>query len=140
MSLTESSPTEVARAASIASGSLSTLSLSARNDALTVLHDALKDARSTILAANSIDVEAATKAAENGELSQSVLKRLDLSRKGKYDDMLKGILDVRELEDPGGWKTCNEIKTCVPVDANISFQLGRSLFEQNWMMVWNWRG
>ena len=101
MSLTESSPVEVARAASTASRSLATLPVKARNDALTILHDALRDARTQILAANARDVEAASKAAENGELSQSVLKRLDLSRKGKYDDMLKGILDVRELEDPG---------------------------------------
>ena len=53
-----------------------------------------------ILAANAQDLELATKAAENGELSQSVLKRLDLGRKGKWEDMLQGILDVRDLVDP----------------------------------------
>jgi len=102
MSLTDSSSIEVAQTASIASRSLATLPVKARNEALTTLYDALKDAKSKILAANARDVEVAAKAAEDGELSQSVLKRLDLSRKGKYEDMLKGILDVRELEDPSG--------------------------------------
>jgi len=26
---------------------------------------------------------------------------LDLGRKGKWEEMLKGVLDVRDLEDPG---------------------------------------
>ena len=65
------------------------------------MYDALQEAKDTILAANAKDLELATKAAENGELSQSVLKRLDLGRKGKWEDMMQGILDVRELEDPG---------------------------------------
>jgi glutamate-5-semialdehyde dehydrogenase len=140
MSLTESSPTEIARAASIASRSLATLPASARNEALTTLHDALKDARSTILAANAKDVEAATRAAENGELSQSVLKRLDLSRKGKYEDMLKGILDVRELEDPGGWEilqcSCDNIQD----RTDEFFQSERLLYEWSWMTDLNYRG
>jgi glutamate-5-semialdehyde dehydrogenase len=47
------------------------------------------------------DLELAKKAAENGQLSLSILSRLDLGKKGKWEDMLKGILDVRGLEDPG---------------------------------------
>lgn len=101
MSVTNSSPLEVAKAASSASRSLAILPAYARNDALTAIHQALADAKKEILAANARDVEIATKAAENGRLSQSVLKRLDLARKGKWEDMLKGILDVRDLEDPG---------------------------------------
>ena len=65
------------------------------------MHGALQQPKDTILTANAKDVELATKAAENGELSQSVLKRLDLGKKGKWEDMLQGILDVRDLEDPG---------------------------------------
>lgn len=61
----------------------------------------MQEAKDTILEANAKDLELATKAAEDGELSQSVLKRLDLGRKGKWEDMLQGILDVRDLEDPG---------------------------------------
>lgn len=101
MSLTESSPLKAAKAASIASRSLATLSVKARNDALTAIHDALLLEREHILQANAQDVAAATKAAQDGNLSQAVLKRLDLGRAGKYDDMLQGILDVRRLEDPG---------------------------------------
>ena len=100
MSLTNSSPIEVAKAASISSRSLAVLSTNARNDTLTAVHDALHASKETILAANAKDLQLATKAAENGELSQSVLKRLDLGRKGKWEEMLQGILDVRDLEDP----------------------------------------
>ncbi|KAM0800747.1 glutamate semialdehyde dehydrogenase [Usnea florida] len=100
MSLTDSSPLEIAKVASISSRNLAILPTQARNDALTAIHKALQEAKATILATNARDLELATKAAEDGELSQSVLKRLDLGRKGKWEDMLQGILDVRELEDP----------------------------------------
>lgn len=100
MSLTDSSPLEVAKAASISSQNLAILPTQARNDALTAIHGALQEAKDSILAANAQDVELATKAAEDGELSHSVLKRLDLGRKGKWEDMLQGILDVRDLDDP----------------------------------------
>ena len=101
MSLTDSSPLQVAKEASISSKSLAILPTRARNDALTAIHTALQEAKDTILAANARDLELATKAAEDGKLSQSVLKRLDLGRKGKWEDMLQGVLDVRDLEDPG---------------------------------------
>lgn len=102
MSLTESSPSEAAKAASVASRNLATLSLSDRNAALTAMHSALVTAKQDILRMNMKDLVSARQAASNGTLSQSVLKRLDLGRPGKYDDMLQGILDVRDLEDPGG--------------------------------------
>ena len=101
MSLTDSSPLEVAQAASTASRSLAVLNYAARNEALVYIHESLQAAKKEILVANAKDLELATTAAENGELSQSVLKRLDLSRKGKWEDMLQGILDVRDLDDPG---------------------------------------
>ena len=101
MSLTDSSPLEIAKVASVSSRNLAILPAQARNDALTAIHKALQEAKDTVLAANARDLELAAKAAEDGELSQSVLKRLDLGRKGKWEDMLQGILDVRELEDPG---------------------------------------
>jgi glutamate-5-semialdehyde dehydrogenase len=100
MSLTDSSAVEIAKTASVASRRLATLADADRNEALTALHHALSINKTSILEANAKDVEAATKAAENGSLSHSVLKRLDLSRPGKYDDMLQGILSVRDLKDP----------------------------------------
>ncbi|OGM39545.1 gamma-glutamyl phosphate reductase [Aspergillus bombycis] len=105
MSLTESSAIDIARTASLASRGLATLSEADRNGALTALHDALLRHKESILEANARDVEMASRAAASGNLSQSVLKRLDLSRPGKYDDMLKGILDVRDLQDPIGHVT-----------------------------------
>ena len=100
MSLTDSSPLEVAKAASLSSRSLAILPLRERNDALTAIHHTLLQSKDSILAENAKDVELATQAAVDGTLSQSVLNRLDLSRKGKWDDMLQGILDVRDLDDP----------------------------------------
>jgi glutamate-5-semialdehyde dehydrogenase len=102
MSLTNALPAEAAKAARSASHVLATLPIAARNNALTALHEALSNAKTDILAANSQDLISAKKAAENGELSNSIVARLDLGKKGKWEDMLKGITDVRELEDPGG--------------------------------------
>jgi glutamate-5-semialdehyde dehydrogenase len=101
MSLTNAQPVEVAQAAQSASRILATLSAAARNDALVALHEGLSRAKGDILAANARDLAAARKAAEDGELSTSIMSRLDLGKKGKYEDMLRGIMDVRELEDPG---------------------------------------
>jgi hypothetical protein len=101
MSLTNAKPSDAAQEAKSASHVLATLSASARNDALTAIHLGLTNARDEILAANARDLELARQAAADGKLSQSLVSRLDLGRKGKWEDMLKGILDVRELEDPG---------------------------------------
>ncbi|KAK1771023.1 Aldehyde/histidinol dehydrogenase [Phialemonium atrogriseum] len=102
MSLSNSTPLEAAQAAKEASHVLAVLPTSARNDALTAVHSALDAARDEILAANARDLEAARQAAADGYLSQSLVSRLDLGRKGKWEDMLRGILDVRDLEDPVG--------------------------------------
>ncbi|KFH45880.1 gamma-glutamyl phosphate reductase-like protein [Hapsidospora chrysogenum ATCC 11550] len=102
MSLTAESPEAAASSAKLASFTLATLPAKARNAALETIHDALAAAKDDILAANARDLEAARKAAADGSLSQSLVSRLDLGRKGKWDDMLKGILDVRDLEDPIG--------------------------------------
>lgn len=101
MSLTNASPEQAARAAKISSRKLATLGVDARNAALEAIHDALEQSRESILTANARDLELAKLSAANGKLSPSILKRLDLGRSGKYDDMLKGIRDVQELEDPG---------------------------------------
>ncbi|KAI5285422.1 hypothetical protein KEM54_000588, partial [Ascosphaera aggregata] len=102
MSLTDSSPADAARDAASAARQLATLSDANRREALSALYDALESQRDAVLAANARDVEAASKAAASGQLRQSLLKRLDLSKPGKYEDMLQGILDVRDLEDPIG--------------------------------------
>jgi glutamate-5-semialdehyde dehydrogenase len=101
MSLTNALPADAAKAAKTASHILATLPAAARNNALTAIHAALSASKEEILAANARDLALAKKAAEDGELSLSIVSRLDLGKKGKWEDMLKGILDVRELEDPG---------------------------------------
>ncbi|POR39197.1 Putative gamma-glutamyl phosphate reductase, partial [Tolypocladium paradoxum] len=50
--------------------------------------------------ANARDLERARRA--DAALSEALLSRLDLGRQGKWDDMLRGILDVRALDDPVG--------------------------------------
>jgi glutamate-5-semialdehyde dehydrogenase len=100
MSLTNATPLEVAQAAQLGSRQLAVLSTEERNAALTAIHDALAQGKEEVLAANVRDLEAANKAAAGGTLSASLVKRLDLGKPGKYEDMLQGILDVKELEDP----------------------------------------
>lgn len=100
MSLTNASPEAAASAARTASFALATLPASARNAALDAVHDALAAAKEVILAANARDLDLARKAAADGRLSHALVSRLDLGKKGKWEDMLKGILDVRDLDDP----------------------------------------
>ncbi|KAF2877913.1 Aldehyde/histidinol dehydrogenase [Massariosphaeria phaeospora] len=100
MSLTNATPLAVAQAARLGSRNLAVLPTDERNAALTAIHHALADGKDAVLAANAKDLEAAHKAADGGTLSQSLVKRLDLGKTGKYEDMLQGILDVRDLDDP----------------------------------------
>ncbi|KAH7356313.1 Aldehyde/histidinol dehydrogenase [Pyrenochaeta sp. MPI-SDFR-AT-0127] len=100
MSLTNATPIEVAQAARLGSRKLAVLSTEERNAALTAMHEALANGKEEVLAANTKDLEDANKAAAGGTLSASLVKRLDLGKPGKYEDMLQGILDVRDLEDP----------------------------------------
>lgn len=110
MSLTDATPLDIAQAARLGSRRLAVLSTQDRNHALTSIHAELANAREEILAANARDLEAATKAAADGQLSQSLVKRLDLGKKGKFEDMLQGILDVRGLDDPS-----------TPINPSVSF-------------------
>ncbi|KAF5619882.1 glutamate-5-semialdehyde dehydrogenase [Fusarium tjaetaba] len=102
MSLTNASPEAAASAAKTASFTLATLPASERNNALEAIHAALTASKDEILAANAKDLDLAKKAADEGGLSQALVSRLDLGKKGKWEDMLKGILDVRDLNDPIG--------------------------------------
>ena len=100
MSLTNATPLDIAQSAREGSRTLAVLKTEERNAALTAIHKALADGKEEVLAANAKDLEAANKAAAGGTLSASLVKRLDLGKPGKYEDMLQGILDVVELEDP----------------------------------------
>lgn len=100
MSLNNASAEEAATAAQLASRTLAVLSEEQRNDALVAIHHALVSHMSEILAANKQDMAVAGEAAHAGTLSQTLVKRLDLSKPGKYEDMLKGIMQVKDLPDP----------------------------------------
>ncbi|KHN96681.1 Glutamate-5-semialdehyde dehydrogenase [Metarhizium album ARSEF 1941] len=102
MSLTSATPEAAAKEAKTASFALASLPASARNAALDAIHAALSASKHDILAANARDLELAKKAAVDGALGEALVSRLDLAKKGKWEDMLKGILDVRDLEDPVG--------------------------------------
>ena len=106
MSLTHATPLEVAQAAQAGSRTLAVLSTDQRNQALTAMHGALAARRADVLAANARDLEAARRAVADGRLSESLVKRLDLGRGSKYDDMLHGILQVRALADPSRSRGC----------------------------------
>lgn len=75
---------------------------SERNVALDAIRASLADARDEVLAANKQDMAAAAPLVESGQLSASLLSRLDLGRPGKYDAMLAGITDVALLPAPTG--------------------------------------
>ncbi|PVI00500.1 gamma-glutamyl phosphate reductase GPR [Periconia macrospinosa] len=115
MSLTNATPLEVAKAARVGSRRLAVLSTEERNAALTAIHQALTDGKDEVLAANRQDLDDANRAAAGGTLSQSLVKRLDLGKPGKYEDMLQGILDVRDLEDP-----INKVTARTLLDDNLT--------------------
>lgn len=102
MATAAAAPAEIARTSSLASRVLKTISGSDRSAALTAVYEHLQAAKDQILEANRKDLEAAEEQAKAGKLSLSLIKRLDLWKPGKWEDMVQGILDVRDLEDPGG--------------------------------------
>lgn len=89
---------QIARDASKAFGVLKSLSNEQRSDALKRISEALRLARSDVLAANKKDMDAA----KEQNLDYSLVKRLDLSRGDTYDAMVQGVLDVANLDDPVG--------------------------------------
>lgn len=89
---------EVAHAARKAANSLKTATNDQRTAALKAIHDRLRDDKDKILEANRLDLELA----ESADLSPALIKRLDLTRPGKFDSMLQGVLDVAALDDPAG--------------------------------------
>jgi glutamate-5-semialdehyde dehydrogenase len=133
MSVTNALPVDAASAAKSASHILATLPSSSRDNALTAIHTALSLAKDEILAANARDLVQARKAAENGELSLSIVSRLDLGKKGKWEDMLKGILDVRGLEDPG-----TDPHTTSRASLTPELKLARLLYVQDLTMGLIW--
>lgn len=88
----------IAKAGNKAFITLKTLTNDERSGALRKIHDALKESKTEILKGNQIDLDNAIK----NNVADSLIKRLDLSKGGKFDSMLQGILDVANLDDPIG--------------------------------------
>ncbi|MCM1288331.1 MAG: glutamate-5-semialdehyde dehydrogenase [Clostridium sp.] len=88
---------ELGKKAKAASRSLAKLGQTEKNDALLAVADALIKKADEIIAANSIDMEAAKK---NG-MSEALLDRLLLTRE-RLADMAEGVRQVAALDDPIG--------------------------------------
>jgi len=87
---------------------LSNANTSDKNETLLLMAKALNRNRKKILEANALDMAEAKKLLEKGELTESLVKRLEVTD-SKIDDMISGIKDVAKLEDPVG-KTLSGIE------------------------------
>lgn len=92
---------ELAKKAKAASKKIATLPVGVKNTALLNIAKNLKDNKDKIFEANKKDLEAAFPLVELGKLSQSTFNRLKLDE-NKMRDMIQGIIDISNLEDPIG--------------------------------------
>ena len=92
---------QIAHDAKIASKKLVCLSKDVKNKALLAIAEAIENNKNNILAANHEDLIAANALLNSGEINQSVYNRLKLDE-NKLRDMIQGIVDIYELEDPIG--------------------------------------
>ncbi len=92
---------EIAKKAKQASKKVASLKTEIKNKALLNIAEALEQHKDKIFEANKLDLENAKKLVELGKLSQSVYNRLKLDE-NKMRDMIQGIVDICELDDPIG--------------------------------------
>lgn len=92
---------EIAKAAKEASKKMAGISISVRNSALLNIAKYLEEKKDRIFSANKSDLEGAKLLLEQGKLTQSVYNRLKLDE-NKMRDMIQGIIDISNLEDPIG--------------------------------------
>ncbi|KAJ4473654.1 gamma-glutamyl phosphate reductase [Lentinula aciculospora] len=93
---------DIAAAAKTAFQEAQTLPSTERIVALHEILKSLNASKTEILLANEEDMRAAEAEVKAGNMSETLLKRLDLNRGDKWDSMLQGILDVAALPDPTG--------------------------------------
>lgn len=89
----------LAQNAKLSSFTLASLSTLTKNQALQNIAKKLDENKFEILKENAKDLEEAKKLLESGEINQSTFNRLKLDD-NKMRDMVKGIEDVKRLEDP----------------------------------------
>ena len=90
---------KLAQEAKLASYTLASLSTLEKNQALKAVADKLEENKELILQENAKDLEEAKSLLESGEINHSTFNRLKLDD-NKMRDMIKGIRDVKKLEDP----------------------------------------
>ena len=92
---------ELAKNAKVASKKMAVLPVGLKNSALLNIAKKLKENKDKIFEANKMDLDAAKSLVENGTLSQSTFNRLKFDE-NKMRDMVQGIIDISNLEDPIG--------------------------------------
>lgn len=92
---------ELAKNAKYASKKAASLSTELKNQALLNIAKNLETNADKIFEANKQDLDQAKILVENGELKQSVYNRLKLDE-NKMRDMIQGIIDISNLDDPIG--------------------------------------
>lgn len=99
--MAESDFEELAKKSKKASKELLNLSTDIKNKTLLQIAQYLDSNRDEIFKANKLDLKTAEESLKNGELTQSVYNRLKLDE-NKMRDMIQGIIDIYELDDPIG--------------------------------------
>ena len=89
----------IAKSAKKASYILNSLTTETKNTALEEIAKAFEDNKDKILEANKKDLENAEKLVKEGKMSNALMGRLKLDE-NKLHDMIHGIYDVIELDDP----------------------------------------
>lgn len=93
--------TELAKKAKIASKKLAALTPEIKNKALLNIAESIEISKDKIFEANKKDLQEAESLVSSGEISQATFNRLKLDE-NKMRDMIQGIIDIYELEDPIG--------------------------------------
>ena len=92
---------DLAKKAKAASKKIATISTEIKNKALLNIAESIKNSSNKIFEANKKDLDEAKILVEKKELSQSTYNRLKLDE-NKMRDMIQGIIDISNLEDPIG--------------------------------------
>ncbi|KAH0488597.1 MAG: hypothetical protein KVP17_001020 [Porospora cf. gigantea B] len=95
---------DVCRASRKAAQKLASMPLSKRNQVLENFKVALVNQKTAILESNKIDIAVAHEEAAKGTISDSLVKRLDLSG-SKFDCLITGLDQVIAMKDPLGQRT-----------------------------------
>lgn len=90
---------QIAKDAKEASLKITDISTELKNKALNKIANEIELHKEEIFEANKIDLEAAESLVESGELTKSTFNRLKLDE-NKMRDMVQGIRDIANLEDP----------------------------------------